>query len=60
MLLLSFLKNECRYRRSLKCLPSNPLALDYVILAASLNSKENIGPSDDPGLAEGAEKIDFQ
>lgn len=56
ILLLSFLKNEYHYRRSLRCLPCNPLVLDYILLAASLKSKENIGPSDDPDVAEGAEK----
>lgn len=41
---LSFLKNEYYYRRSLRCLPSNPLASDYIMLATSPKSKENIGP----------------
>lgn len=40
MLLLSFLKNECHYRRSLRCLHSNPLASDYIMLAARLKSKK--------------------
>lgn len=56
ILLLSFLKNEYHQRRSLRCLPCNPLVLDYILLAASLKSEENIGPSDDPDVAEGAEK----
>jgi len=60
MLRLSFLKNEYDYRRSLRFLPSNPLASDYIILAASLKGKENIGPSEDSGLAQGAGKIYFQ
>lgn len=53
MLHLSFLMNEYHYTRSLRCLPSNPLASDYIILAASLKSKENFDPNEDSGSAEG-------
>lgn len=48
ILLLSHLKNENHYRRSLRCLPYSPLVLDCISLAVSLKSEENIGPSDDP------------
>lgn len=36
------------------------MASDCIMLAVSLKGKENIGPSDDPSLAEEAGKIYFQ